>query len=93
MSGNRIASTRGVLGSLFNRLFGCSHRKTSFPLTSLNKSATGSARRRATYVTCLECGVELEYDWERMRTGAPISDSRAHETRWAEWRMEREEIG
>jgi len=49
--------------SVMNALFGCSHRRTTFPLTS--------ARR--TYVACLDCGKEFAYDWAAMRVGAPVA--------------------
>jgi hypothetical protein len=52
-----------MLQSLINTLFGCSHQRTTFPLT-LTRSA-----RNATYVTCLDCGKEFAYDWQTMRMG------------------------
>jgi len=58
-----------------NLLFGCSHPRTTFPLTPIRKSATQAgpgASRFGTYVTCLDCGKELAYDWEEMRVGAPV---------------------
>jgi len=48
--------------SVMNVLFGCSHRRTTFPLTSA----------RHTYVACLECGKEFAYDWAAMRVGEPV---------------------
>lgn len=80
-----------MLESLLNHFFGCTHQKTSFPLTPIGRHGS-SAPRRATYVTCLECGVELEYDWDRMRVGKPISGSKVRETQWTEWRVGRDEI-
>ena len=54
--------------SLFDLVFGCSHRRRSFPLT------TRGARRRIpaaaitrTYVVCLDCGKEFPYDWREMK--------------------------
>jgi hypothetical protein len=47
-----------------NALFGCSHRRTTFPQTS---------RRGRTYVACLECGQEFAYDWSTMRLGEPVA--------------------
>lgn len=41
-------------------LFGCTHRKTSRAFT-LRRNG-----RRHTYIVCLACGREFEYDWERM---------------------------
>ena len=57
--------------SLLQAVFGCTHRKTTFPLTPIR--ARGIAARSATetkaqtYIACLDCGKELPYDWERMR--------------------------
>src|SRR5712692_1673099 len=51
-------------GSIFDRLFRCSHRRTTFPMTPVDKTGatTGGA-----YVVCLECGKQFSYDWEQMR--------------------------
>jgi hypothetical protein len=59
---------------LLNWLFGCSHTRTTFPLTPTRKSAgpLPGAARFGMYVTCLDCGKELVYDWEEMRVGAPV---------------------
>lgn len=78
--------------SLFNRFFGCAHRKTTFPLTCGGRPGSGVNRPRATYVTCLDCGAELAYDWDRMRLGAPLNRSELNQTRWTEWRIERGKI-
>jgi hypothetical protein len=53
---------------LIDTLFGCRHSHYSFPLTiraSLRSTAT--AARTGTYVVCLDCGRELNYDWQEMR--------------------------
>lgn len=53
---------------IFDFLFGCWHKKYSFPIT-----AKGSKRRSAaasitgTYVVCLDCGREFPYDWQQMK--------------------------
>ena len=47
---------------LLNLLFPCGHKRTTFPLT----------RSRRTYVVCLDCGAEFDYDWRNMRVGNPI---------------------
>ena len=44
-----------MLASLLNSLFGCSHQRTTFPLTPSRKMATTS-NRHGTYVVCLDCG-------------------------------------
>ena len=38
-------------------LWGCSHRRTTLPMTHDDE----------TYVVCLECGRQFAYDWARMR--------------------------
>ena len=48
-----------MLNRLLSAIFGCSHRRTSFPQTP--KGA------KATYVSCLDCGREFGYDWSAMR--------------------------
>ena len=54
-----------MLQVLLNSLFGCSHRRTTFPLTQ--------SRKRETYVACLDCGKEFSYDWKEMRIGRPVA--------------------
>ncbi len=55
--------------SLMEFVFGCSHKRQSFPFT-----ARGAQRRSAaasvtgTYVVCLDCGKEFPYDWQTMQT-------------------------
>ena len=49
-------------------LFGCSHKRTTFPITVMAKPhvcAPLTARR--TYVVCLDCGQEFAYDWQQMK--------------------------
>jgi predicted transcriptional regulator len=60
--------------SVLNMLFGCSHQRTTFPLTPARKSAAFPAAAAArTYVVCLDCGKEFAYNWQEMRVGAPVS--------------------
>ena len=47
-----------MLTRLYDVLFGCLHRRTTWPQTTA---------KRGTWVTCLECGAEFEYDWIEMR--------------------------
>ena len=56
-----------MLESILNALFGCSHRRTTFPLTPARKN--GASR---TYVVCLDCGKEFAYNWADMRIGEPV---------------------
>jgi hypothetical protein len=58
-----------------NSVFGCSHKRTTFPMTPARRSAGSqvqSAARHGTYVVCLDCGKELAYDWLEMRVGKPV---------------------
>jgi len=57
------------LGSLADRLYGCAHRRTTFPIT-LPASPTTDGQRIGpleTYIVCLSCGLHLAYDWTAMR--------------------------
>lgn len=58
-----------MLNSILDTILGCSHRKTTFPLTRGGKA-------HGAYVACLECGAELTYDWNEMRIVGPVA--RAH---------------
>ena len=59
-----------MLQQILDTMFGCSHRRTTFPLTPTRKSG---AARHNTYVTCLDCGKELSYNWDEMRVGEPVA--------------------
>lgn len=63
-----------MLHSIINSLFGCSHQRTTFPITPGRRntrfSSSGAVPR--TYVACLECGKEFDYDWQSMRIGQPV---------------------
>ena len=64
-----------MLHSILDFLFGCSHQRTTFPLTPGRKNAghkTVSTTRNGTYVVCLDCGKEFAYDWNGMRIGQPV---------------------
>lgn len=64
-----------MLQSILNTFFGCSHRNTTFPLTPLKRNARFQTPATGTYVTCLDCGKELAYDWTEMRVGKPVPGS------------------
>jgi len=68
-----------MLQSLMNAFFGCSHRRTTFPMTPMRKNGGFPAAtlvRNGTYVVCLDCGQELPYDWDEMRIGKRVSGPR-----------------
>jgi hypothetical protein len=65
-----------MLQSFINSLFGCSHQRTTFPLTPGRNGAahaSSGATRNGTYVACLDCGKEFAYDWDEMRIGQPVT--------------------
>jgi hypothetical protein len=51
----------------FDVLFGCLHKRTTFPISKRGTPRPGAAGRSGTYVVCLDCGKEFAYDWQRMR--------------------------
>jgi phage terminase large subunit GpA-like protein len=56
-----------MITSLLNALFGCSHKRTTFPITPSRRSSLSDSARRGTYVACLDCGKEFDYNWKEMR--------------------------
>lgn len=68
----RNASMRPRLADLIEWIFGCSHRRTTFPITARGDESKvdGRAPARATYVVCLECGRQIAYDWTTTRLGS-----------------------
>jgi len=65
-----------MMTSLLNAFFGCSHRRTSFPLTPARRGGVAQGvqeNRCKTYVTCLDCGKEFDYNWDEMHVGSQKS--------------------
>jgi hypothetical protein len=61
-----------MLNMLFSTLFGCAHNRTTFPITPSHRSKIAdSSSRKGTYVVCLDCGKEFDYNWKEMRIGSP----------------------
>ena len=71
-----------MLNNLLNALWGCSHHRTTFPITPSRKSGFSPApgQRHSTYVVCLDCGKEFGYDWSEMRIGEPVAAAVRAET-------------
>jgi hypothetical protein len=59
-----------MMASLINYLFGCSHERTTFPMRT--KSSTDT-NRQGTYIVCLDCGKEFDYNWKEMHAGAAVA--------------------
>lgn len=53
---------------LFEMMFGCAHKRCSFPITVRGKlRRSPAASVTGTYVVCLDCGQEFPYDWNQMK--------------------------
>ncbi len=50
-----------ILLDLAEWLFGCRHRKTTLPRTTVTSAQS------ETYMVCLACGRRIPYDWATMR--------------------------
>ena len=65
----QTTSLRARLARIADWLYGCKHRKTSFPVT-VPAVVAGNGRPAVaaeTYVVCLGCGRRFGYDWGTMR--------------------------
>lgn len=60
-----------MLNSLIGTIFGCAHKRTTFPLTPSHKSGVSEGTRGKTYIVCLNCGQEFDYSWKEMRIVSP----------------------
>ena len=60
-----------MFDSFVDLFFGCSHKRTSFPITPARTS--GGIARGGTYVACLDCGKEFSYDWKTMQVGEQVA--------------------
>lgn len=57
-----------MISNLLDSLFGCSHKRITFPITlKSSKSRVKAAATNGTYVVCLDCGGEFAYDWKEMK--------------------------
>lgn len=63
-----------MFNTFFNALFGCTHQRTTFPLTPGRRTSAPGAARLGTYVVCLDCGKEFAYDWQSMRVGQAVPE-------------------
>ena len=65
-----------MIDTIWNLLFRCQHRRTTFPLTPARpKGADPNEKHADTYVVCLDCGKQFIYDWEKMRLGGAVDIS------------------
>jgi hypothetical protein len=61
-----------VLDSVINSLFSCGHKRITFPQTPTRETLTLTGQRYGTYVACLDCGREFQYDWSQMTIGETV---------------------
>jgi hypothetical protein len=70
-SGNQ-SNSREEIVNIFDALFGCWHKRISFPQTSKpGQRRCEAATQTGTYVVCLDCGTEFAYDWKKMKVLSP----------------------
>ena len=56
-----------MISNLIDSLFGCSHKRITFPITIKQAQARKNGTSNGTYVVCLDCGGEFAYDWKEMK--------------------------
>ena len=61
-----------MIGSLLNLLFRCSHRRLTRPVAPITKAGEPHSQ---SYVVCLDCGKQFEYNLKEMRMGKAINRS------------------
>jgi len=61
-----------VIDTLLNLLFRCSHRRLTRPVAPITKAGQSHSQ---SYVVCLDCGKQFEYDISLMRMGNAIDHS------------------
>lgn len=62
-----------MIANLLDVLFGCCHKRYSFPITVKSSHRRNEAASvTGTYVVCLDCGKEFAYDWEQMKVASPL---------------------
>ena len=61
-----------MMDSLLNLLFRCSHRRLTRPVAPITKAGQPHSQ---SYVVCLDCGKQFEYDLQEMRMGKAINNS------------------
>jgi hypothetical protein len=53
--------------TIFDAIFGCWHKRTTFPISNRKGQRRSASAQHGTYVVCLDCGKEFAYDWQKMR--------------------------
>src|ERR1700675_4329422 len=63
-----------MIDTLINLLFRCPHRRLTRPVAPITKAGQPHSQ---SYVVCLDCGKQFEYDMKEMRIGKLIDNSTA----------------
>ena len=61
-----------MIDKVLNLLFRCSHRRLTRPVAPATKPGQPNS---GSYVVCLDCGKQFEYDLKQMRMGKVIDHS------------------
>jgi hypothetical protein len=61
-----------MIDTVLNLLFRCSHRRLTRPFAPITKAGQPHSQ---SYVVCLDCGRQFEYDLNEMRIGKAIDHS------------------
>jgi hypothetical protein len=61
-----------MIDTLVNLLFRCAHRRLTRPVAPITKAGQPHSQ---SYVVCLDCGKQFEYDTTEMRMGKAIDRS------------------
>ena len=61
-----------MIDTLLNLLFRCPHRRLTRPMAPLTKAGQPHSQ---SYIVCLDCGKQFEYDVTEMRIGKAIDHS------------------
>ena len=61
-----------MIDTVLNLVFRCAHRRLTRPMTPVGKLG---APHGDTYVVCLDCGKQFDYDAKEMRIGKLIDHS------------------
>ena len=61
-----------MIDTVLNLLFRCSHRRLTRPVAPITKAGQPHSQ---SYVVCLDCGKQFEYDLNEMRIGKAIDRS------------------
>jgi len=64
-----------MIDTVTNLLFRCPHHRLTRPMAPITKAGTPHSQ---SYVVCLDCGKQFEYDLSQMRLGKPIDHSHEH---------------